>query len=100
MRKKRREKGGHKDPVLVELSQLQEDVMAQISKLRAEHETAEKKHEELVKVAGILGLDPRNRRRSEDHEQPPSRSKSKETARSPEKSKAASNSSTTKVELC
>uniref|UniRef100_A0A3B4C7E8 C2H2-type domain-containing protein n=1 Tax=Pygocentrus nattereri TaxID=42514 RepID=A0A3B4C7E8_PYGNA len=97
LRKKRREKDGHKDPVLIELGQLQEDVMAQISKLRAEHEAAEKKHEELVKVASILGLDHRNLRGSGDREQPPSQSKSKEMTRSPEKSKAPSNTSTTKV---
>ncbi|XP_076831452.1 zinc finger protein 318 [Brachyhypopomus gauderio] len=90
LRKKRREKDGHKDPILVELGRLQEDVMAQISRLRSEHEAAEKKHEELVKVASILGLDPKNLRGSGDHEHQPPPSKSKDMARSPEKPKGAS----------
>lgn len=82
----------------MELGRLQEDVMAQISSLRTEHEAAEKKHEELVKVATILGLDHKNLRSSVDHEHGPSRSKSKES-RSPEKSKSASITSDTQVDL-
>ncbi|KAK2852897.1 hypothetical protein Q7C36_008098 [Tachysurus vachellii] len=88
LRKKRREKDGHKDPILMELGRLQEDVMAQISSLRTEHEAAEKKYEELVKVATILGLDHKNLQSSAEHEHGPSRSKSKES-KSPEKSKSA-----------
>uniref|UniRef100_A0A8K9WWT7 Zinc finger protein 318 n=1 Tax=Oncorhynchus mykiss TaxID=8022 RepID=A0A8K9WWT7_ONCMY len=58
LRKKRREKDGHKDPLLSEISRLQEEVMSQIAVLRNEHEVAEKKRCELDKVALILGLQP------------------------------------------
>lgn len=61
LRKKRREKGGHKDPLLEEISLLQEEVMKQISMLRSEHEAAEKKRTELETVALILGLSPSDR---------------------------------------
>lgn len=61
LRKKRREKGGHKDPLLEEISLLQEEVMKQISLLRSEHEAAEKKRRELETVALILGLSPSER---------------------------------------
>lgn len=61
LRKKRREKGGHKDPLLEEISLLQEEVMKQISTLRSEHEAAEKKRTELETVALILGLSPSDR---------------------------------------
>lgn len=61
LRKKRREKGGHKDPLLEEISLLQEEVMKQISNLRSEHEAAEKKRTELETVALILGLGPSDR---------------------------------------
>lgn len=63
LRKKRREKDGHKDPLLQEISHLQEEVMAQISRLRKEHEAAEKKRNEIDKVALILGLNPSDRPR-------------------------------------
>lgn len=63
LRKKRREKGGHKDPLLQEISHLQEEVMAQISNLRKEHEAAEKKRAEIEAVALILGLSPSDRPR-------------------------------------
>lgn len=98
LRKKRREKDGHKDPVLIEFGRLQEDVMAQLSSLRTEHEAAEKKYEELVKVATILGLDHKKLRSSGEHERTPSHSKSKEP-RSPEKSKSSAITSTTQVDL-
>lgn len=73
LRKKRREKGGHKDPLLQEISHLQEEVMAQISNLRKEHEAAEKKRAEIEAVALILGLSPSDRPRrsgkpAEQHE--------------------------------
>lgn len=61
LRKKRREKGGHKDPLLEEISLLQDEVMKQISTLRSEHEAAEKKRSELETVALILGLGPSDR---------------------------------------
>lgn len=103
LRKKRREKGGHKDPLLLEISHLQEEVMTQISNLRKEHEAAEKKRSEIEKVALILGLSPSDRpRRSsktaeeqEDGPPPPNKEK-REAERSPEGQQAAS-SSTRKV---
>lgn len=98
LRKKRREKDGHKDPVLLDLGRLQEDAMVQISKLRAEQRESDQKHEELVKVALILGIDYKASKNSGDHVQPPSRSR-KESTRSPEKSAATSSTSHNKVEL-
>ncbi|XP_059374059.1 zinc finger protein 318 isoform X2 [Carassius carassius] len=96
LRKKRREKDGHKDPVLIELGQLQEDAMAQISKLRAEQREADKKYEELVKVALILGIDYKDSKISGDHGQQPLQSK-KESTRSPEKSGAKTSTAYNKV---
>ncbi|XP_068590547.1 zinc finger protein 318 isoform X1 [Cebidichthys violaceus] len=102
LRKKRREKGGHKDPLLQEISHLQEEVMAQISNLRKEHEAAEKKRNEIEKIALILGLIPSDRPRRavkppEDEEDespsPPLPEKKKcEAQRSPEGRQAASSS--------
>lgn len=104
LRKKRREKGGHKDPLLQEISHLQEDVMTQISNLRKEHEAAEKKRNEIDKVALILGLSPSDRPRKtsklvEDQEDvpPPPQKEKREAERSPDGRQAAS-SSTIKVQ--
>lgn len=91
LRKKRREKGGHKDPLLQEISHLQEEVMAQISSLHREHQEAEKKRTELDAVALILGLSPSDRPRKgsqssgqqEDRAPPPGRKR--ESAKSPER---------------
>ncbi|XP_077585305.1 uncharacterized protein znf318 isoform X2 [Stigmatopora nigra] len=58
LRKKRRQKDGHKDPLLQEIALLQEDVMSQISALRREHEAAEGKRAEIQQVALLLGLGP------------------------------------------
>ncbi|XP_034408145.1 zinc finger protein 318 isoform X2 [Cyclopterus lumpus] len=98
LRKKRREKGGHKDPLLQEISHLQEEVMAQISNLRKEHEAAEKKRNEIEKIALILGLIPSDRPRRaaklpEDQEDEPPEKKKCEAQRSPEGRQAASSSS-------
>ncbi|CAB1343566.1 unnamed protein product [Coregonus sp. 'balchen'] len=110
LRKKRREKDGHKDPLLSEISRLQEEVMTQIAELRKEHEVAEKKRSELDKVALILGLQPTDKPRREGrasrdleqptHPPPPEKEKKKERAHIREKSpvahasaKAASSSS-------
>ncbi|XP_029282072.1 zinc finger protein 318 isoform X3 [Cottoperca gobio] len=91
LRKKRREKGGHKDPLLQEISHLQEDVMAQISSLRKEHEAAEKNRNEIEKIALILGLIPSDRpRRAAEPEEP--EKKKREAPRSPEGRPAASSS--------
>lgn len=99
LRKKRREKDGHKDPLLSEISRLQEEVMTQIAELRKEHEVAEKKRSELDKVALILGLQPNDKPRREgrgsaDLEQPthpphPEKEKKKERAHIREKSPVA-----------
>ncbi|XP_058518564.1 zinc finger protein 318 isoform X2 [Ochotona princeps] len=56
LRKKRREKDGHKDPLLVEVSRLQDNIMKDIAELRQEAKEAEKKQSELDKVAQILGI--------------------------------------------
>ncbi|KAJ8359571.1 hypothetical protein SKAU_G00160960 [Synaphobranchus kaupii] len=79
LRKKRREKDGHKDPLLGELGRLQEEVMVQISSLRKEHEAAEKKRAELDKVALILGLGKHRKegRASGEFEPPPERTPEK-----------------------
>ncbi|XP_037638145.1 LOW QUALITY PROTEIN: zinc finger protein 318 [Sebastes umbrosus] len=93
LRKKRREKGGHKDPLLQEISHLQEEVMVQISNLRKEHEAAEKKRNEIEKIALILGLIPSDRPRrivkpaedQEDEQPPPPEKKKREAEISPER---------------
>ncbi|XP_059838569.1 zinc finger protein 318 [Hypanus sabinus] len=56
LRKKRREKDGHKDPLLVENGKLQEDIVRQMSIVRQQVEDTEKKLSELDKVAQILGV--------------------------------------------
>ncbi|XP_050807523.1 zinc finger protein 318 isoform X1 [Gopherus flavomarginatus] len=56
LRKKRREKDGHKDPLLAEVNRLQENIMKEISELHKESDAAEKKQSELDKVAQILGI--------------------------------------------
>lgn len=56
MRKKRREKDGHKDPLLVEVNRLQENIVKEISELHKESDAADKKQSELDKVAQILGI--------------------------------------------
>uniref|UniRef100_A0A669DZ87 U1-type domain-containing protein n=1 Tax=Oreochromis niloticus TaxID=8128 RepID=A0A669DZ87_ORENI len=97
LRKKRREKDGHKDPLLQEISHLQEEVMAQISNLRKEHEAAEKKRSEIEKVALILGLNPSDRPRriskppevQKAEQQTPPQKKKREAERSPEGRPAA-----------
>nr|XP_040034950.1 zinc finger protein 318 [Gasterosteus aculeatus aculeatus] len=97
LRKKRREKGGHKDPLLQEISHLQEEVMAQISNLRKEHEAAEKNRNEIEKIALILGLIPSDRPRRTAKlpvEPPPPEKKKCEAQRSPEGQRAASSSTT------
>ncbi|XP_078068269.1 zinc finger protein 318 [Mustelus asterias] len=56
LRKKRREKDGHKDPLLVENGKLQEDIVRQMSLVRKQVEETVKKLSELEKVAQILGV--------------------------------------------
>ncbi|XP_051881361.1 zinc finger protein 318 [Pristis pectinata] len=57
LRKKRREKDGHKDPLLVENGKLQEDIVRQMSIVRQQVEETVKKLSELEKVAQILGVE-------------------------------------------
>lgn len=102
LRKKRREKDGHKDPLLQEISRLQEEVMTQISNLRKEHEAAEKKRSEIDKVALILGLSPSDRPRrlskqadQKEEEPPPPQKKKREPERSPERQQMTSKSTPT-----
>ncbi|XP_069744043.1 zinc finger protein 318-like isoform X1 [Narcine bancroftii] len=57
LRKKRREKDGHKDPLLVENGKLQEDIVRQMSIVRQKVEDTDKKISELEKVAQILGVE-------------------------------------------
>ncbi|XP_047207158.1 zinc finger protein 318 isoform X3 [Girardinichthys multiradiatus] len=99
LRKKRREKDGHKDPLLQEINRLQEEVMAQISNLRKEHEAAEKKRSEIEKVALILGLSPSDRPskvskqpKNQDQEEWPPQKEKREQERSPEEQPATSSS--------
>ncbi|XP_078254927.1 zinc finger protein 318 [Rhinoraja longicauda] len=56
LRKKRREKDGHKDPLLVKNGKLQEDINRQMSLVRQQVEETVKKLSELEKVAQILGV--------------------------------------------
>ncbi|XP_064504603.1 zinc finger protein 318 [Pseudopipra pipra] len=56
LRKKRREKDGHKDPLLIEVNRLQENIMKEIAELHKESDAADKKQSELDKVAQILGI--------------------------------------------
>ncbi|KAM9847971.1 zinc finger protein 318 [Aulostomus maculatus] len=104
LRKKRREKDGHKDPLLQEISRLQEEVMTQISDLRKEHEAAERKRSEIDKVALILGLSPSDRphrpsKMAGDQggaSQPPPQKKKREPEKSPERQKTTSSSTANK----
>lgn len=56
LRKKRREKDGHKDPLLVKNGKLQEDINRQMSIVRQQVEETVKKLSKLEKVAQILGV--------------------------------------------
>ncbi|XP_014874401.1 zinc finger protein 318 isoform X2 [Poecilia latipinna] len=96
LRKKRREKDGHKDPLLQEINRLQDEVMAKISNLRKEHEAAERKRTEIEKVAQILGLSPLDRPgktsklpKIRDQEELPPKSEKREQGRNPEEQPAA-----------
>ncbi|KAM4012298.1 zinc finger protein 318 [Anomaloglossus baeobatrachus] len=58
LRKKRREKDGHKDPLLEELNNVLESAQKQISSLSEEISTTKQKQQQLTKVAEILGVSP------------------------------------------
>ncbi|XP_028622363.1 zinc finger protein 318 isoform X2 [Grammomys surdaster] len=99
LRKKRREKDGHKDPLLTELSRLQDGIVKDIAQLHKETEEAGKKQSELDKVAQILGIDifdksPKSSNDSKESTEKPEKEKSK----SPEKELSPSNSSSNNKE--
>ncbi|XP_053568745.1 zinc finger protein 318 [Bombina bombina] len=56
LRKKRREKDGHKDPLLEELNKVMESAVKQMNNMRKEFNEASKKQQQLTVVAEILGL--------------------------------------------
>ncbi|XP_048339916.1 zinc finger protein 318-like isoform X2 [Sphaerodactylus townsendi] len=86
LRKKRREKDGHKDPLLVEVNRLQENIMKEIAQLQIQTESAEKKQSELDKVAQILGINIFEKSRKPSAESKDSTEKNKsENSRSQEK---------------
>lgn len=58
LRKKRREKDGHKDPLLGELSNVIDSARRQISSLNNEIFETKHKQQQLIKVAEILGASP------------------------------------------
>ncbi|CAJ0968246.1 unnamed protein product [Ranitomeya imitator] len=58
LRKKRREKDGHKDALLKELNNVLETAQKQINSLSEETNTAKQKQLQLTKVAEILGVSP------------------------------------------
>ncbi|XP_062319749.1 zinc finger protein 318 [Osmerus eperlanus] len=101
LRKKRREKDGHKDPLLTEISRLQEEVISQISVLRKEHEAAEKKRSEIDKVAVILGLSasdkPQKVSRAAGNLEQPVTAEKKEPVGIPEKSTSSKMSSSSRA---
>ncbi|XP_028580130.2 zinc finger protein 318 isoform X2 [Podarcis muralis] len=77
LRKKRREKDGHKDPLLIEVNRLQENIMKEISQLKLHAEAAEKKQSELDKVAQILGINIFEKSRKQSSENKDSSEKNK-----------------------
>lgn len=95
LRKKRREKDGHKDPLLVEVSRLQDNIMKDIAELRQEAEEAEKKQSELDKVAQILGINilDKSQKSSNDSKEHTEKPGKAEKSKSPEKVSLYSNSS-------
>lgn len=94
LRKKRREKDGHKDPLLMEVSRLQDSIMKDIAELHKETEEAEKKQSELDKVAQILGIDIFDKSLKSSNDSKESTEKpEKEKSKSPEKELSPSNSS-------
>ncbi|XP_054991095.1 zinc finger protein 318 isoform X4 [Sorex araneus] len=98
LRKKRREKDGHKDPLLVEVSRLQDNIMKDIAQLRQESEEAEKKQSELDKVAQILGINilDKSEKSSSDNKVPLEKPGKAEKSKSPEKVSSTNSSSNSK----
>ncbi|XP_052601435.1 zinc finger protein 318 isoform X2 [Peromyscus californicus insignis] len=100
LRKKRREKDGHKDPLLMEVSRLQDSIMKDIADLHKESEEAEKKQSELDKVAQILGIDIFDKplKSSNDSKESTEKPEKGEKSKSPEKELSPFNSSSTNKE--
>ncbi|CAH7215936.1 zinc finger protein 318 isoform X2 [Phodopus roborovskii] len=100
LRKKRREKDGHKDPLLMEVSRLQDSIMKDIAELHKETEEAEKKQSELDKVAQILGIDifDKSLKSSNDSKESTEKPEKGEKSKSPEKELLPSNSSSNNQE--
>ncbi|XP_027806257.1 zinc finger protein 318 isoform X2 [Marmota flaviventris] len=100
LRKKRREKDGHKDPLLVEVSRLQDNIMKDIAELRQEAEEAEKKQSELDKVAQILGINifDKSQKSYNDSKEPTEKAGKAEKSKSPEKLLSSSSSSSNNKE--
>ncbi|KAM6186734.1 zinc finger protein 318 isoform 2-T2 [Rhynchocyon petersi] len=98
LRKKRREKDGHKDPLLVEVSRLQDNIMKDIAELQQEAEEAEKKQSELDKVAKILGIDifDKSQTSTNDSKESTQKPGKAEKTKSPEKVSPPSDSSNSK----
>ncbi|XP_053160016.1 zinc finger protein 318 isoform X2 [Hemicordylus capensis] len=90
LRKKRREKDGHKDPLLVEVNRLQENIVKEIAQLQTNAEAAEKKQSELDKVAQILGINifEKSRKQSTENKDTSEKNKS-ENAKSQEKTSSS-----------
>ncbi|NXX42227.1 ZN318 protein, partial [Tricholaema leucomelas] len=96
LRKKRREKDGHKDPLLVEVNRLQENIVKEISELHKESDAADKKQSELDKVAQILGINIFEKPRKPPVETKDSSEKNKsENAKGPEKTSSSNKESKT-----
>ncbi|XP_060100367.1 zinc finger protein 318 [Heteronotia binoei] len=94
LRKKRREKDGHKDPLLVEVNRLQENIAKEITQLQIVTEAAEKKQSELDKVAQILGINIFEKSRKPSAENKDSTEKNKsENTRSQEKTSSSNKDS-------
>ncbi|XP_068012891.1 zinc finger protein 318 isoform X2 [Melanerpes formicivorus] len=97
LRKKRREKDGHKDPLLVEVNRLQENIVKEISELHKESDAADKKQSELDKVAQILGINIFEKPRKPPVETKDSSEKNNksENAKGPEKTSSSNKESKT-----
>nr|XP_060609997.1 zinc finger protein 318-like [Anolis sagrei ordinatus] len=99
LRKKRREKDGHKDPLLVEVNRLQENIMKEIDQLKMNADAAEKKQSELDKVAQILGINisEKSRKLSSENKDPSEKNKS-ENAKNQERTSGSVKESKTSNE--
>ncbi|NXJ75488.1 ZN318 protein, partial [Trogon melanurus] len=97
LRKKRREKDGHKDPLLIEVNRLQENIVKEISELHKESDAADKKQSELDKVAQILGINifEKSRKPSAETKDSSEKNSKSENAKSLEKTSSSNKESKT-----